>query len=78
MIVATANKAASSQNDVIERAAVNGDLQKSIIEGNCGTALFQVVVLPEDQLRIGSIGYGRRVQFLVATHCRIIDECRIG
>ena len=77
VIIAAGDKAASSQNDVIKRTAVDGNLQKSVVKRNCGAALLKVVVLPEDQLRTGAIGYGRRVQFLVAAQGWIINERRI-
>ena len=59
MVIPATDEASSSQNDVIKRAAVNGNFQKSVIKRNCGTALLQIVVLPEDQLRTVPIGYGR-------------------
>ena len=56
MIIPTSHKAASSGDDVLEGASV---------EGNSRTGLLNIVILLEDQLRPCAVCYRRRVDPIV-------------
>ena len=74
MIVAAGHKAAARRNNIDEGPAVNGNLQHSSVKG-----VFQIVVIPESQLRrTGADRDGWRVEELVADCRRVINKRMVG
>src|SRR6476660_1515452 len=78
VVVATADKAASSCDDVCEGPAVNGDLQDPCIKGDVRIFLFEIEVVPEGQLCGGGRdGNARRVDSVIQNIVRIWREERV-